>query len=149
MLLAAAALVAGHAQAQSALIGDVMASGGMPIPGGPLSSGISVYADGHVVTYKNYSGRSVVTTVAYLTSQQVDKLLRTGAGLTPVDLVRDASQPQCADAPYVQIAIANAAGQLVKVQDQMNCVTGNRPDYAGLDAAQFLTSLESVALFGT
>jgi hypothetical protein len=139
----------GAAFGQGIVIGDVVSAGGLLSPGAPTSSGTTVYSDGHVVTYKNYVGRSEVTTVAYLTTNQVNALVAAGAGLTEVALVRDETQPQCADAPYTKYLVLNSTGTLVPVRDSSNCVEGHRPDFLGWQEAEFLKALSTIAWYGS
>jgi hypothetical protein len=107
-----------------------------------------VYSDGKVVFYQNYSNRSVVKVGAYITTAQLNKLIKAGADLVEAPLTRDANAPQCMDAPYIRYFLVNKAGKSIPVHDSMNCVEGNRADYAGYTEALFLKSLDHVVSFG-
>lgn len=132
------------------LVADLMYSGGMPTPDGLQSSGTSLYEDGQVVYYKNYqdSRRNLAITLATLSISHVAKILKAGANLTEIPMVRDPDAPRCVDAPVQTVQLRNAMGQMVTISDRVNCVNGHRSDWAGGQEAFFMEGLDRVATYG-
>ena len=148
LIIALFSLLAPSAFGQARIVADVIYSGGFPLPNRPLSWGSTVYADGKVVIYENYSDRTVVKVGAYLTAIQIDKLLKAGSDLEVETLVRDDNTPQCMDAPYIRYLIVNKANEMVPIADSRNCVEGHRSDYGGYTEGLFLKALDQVVNYG-
>ncbi len=144
-------VAASPAFASAFVIAEVNYSGGMPIPGAPTSSGITVLSNGRVVAYKHYTNcaRDTAVVTMRLDRAHIDKILLAAASLTSSELVRDTSAPQCADAPYQLIKVLNARGEMIAIADKLNCVPGHRPDWAAMAEAQLLESLTTVAIYPT
>lgn len=148
LLVALFTLASANAFAQSQIVADVIYSGGLPMPNGPASWGSTVYSDGKVVFYENYADRTVVKVGAVITTAQLNKLVKAGADLVETPLTRDANAPKCMDAPYIRYFLVNKAGESILIRDSLNCVEGNRADFAGYTEALFLKSLDHVVSFG-